>query len=81
MMAQKWDCKTHEYKPYILPLGAVTFRYDMNDIVTCAGCGKESKYGDFYTSLEIHNSTGIGYAVCEECYNEEWKRKRSDNNA
>lgn len=70
-MAQKWNWKTHEYEHYKLPLNSTMFQFDMDDIVACAGCGKQMKYGESYTSLEIHNSMGLGYAVCEECYNEE----------
>lgn len=79
-MAQKWNWKTHEYEPYKLPLNSTMFQFDMDDIVACAGCGKQMKFGDSYTSLEIHNSSGFGYAVCEKCSDEEWKRRRSDNN-
>lgn len=79
-MAQKWNWKTHKYESYKLPLNSTMFQFDMDDVIACAGCGKHLKYGNSYTSLEIHNSEGIGYAVCEECYNEEWKRKRSDHN-
>ena len=68
MTAQKWNYKTHEYDPYEF----------MGKIVACARCGGQMMYGNGYTSLEIHNSMGIGYAVCERCYDEEWKRRRSD---
>lgn len=80
VIAQKWNCKTHEYEPFMLPYDAVLFSVDLNKMVACASCGKYIEYGKSYTSLEIHNSAGIGYAVCGDCYNEEWK-KRSDSNA
>ena len=78
MTAQKWNYKTHEYEPYELPLNATLFEYDLGNIVACARCGSQMIYGNSYTSLEIHNSIGIGYAVCEKCYDDEWERKRSD---
>ena len=77
-MAQKWNYKTHLYEPYTLPLNSTMFQNEMNTVVACAGCGCQMKYGDSYTSLEIHNSMGMGYAVCEKCYDDEWKRRRSD---
>ena len=43
-----------------------------------AQCGKELKYGDTYTSLEIHTAMGFGYGVCEDCYEFEWKRREKD---
>lgn len=80
-MAQKWNWKTHQYEPYTLPLNAILFSFDFDQTVACAGCGSYLKYGECFTSLEIHNLSGFGYAVCEKCYNDEWKRKRSVENA
>lgn len=78
MIAGKWNFKTHEYEPYELPLGATLFEWDMNKIVACARCGGQMIYGNGYTSLTIHNSMGMGYVVCEKCYDEEWKIKGRD---
>lgn len=33
--------------------------------------------GSAYTSLEVHNQFGLGYPVCEECYQKEWERERA----
>ena len=44
--------------------------------MNCPHCGKELPYGETYTSKEIHNWVGLGYGVCEECYEEEWKRRK-----
>ena len=41
---------------------------EMDDLINCPHCGKEIKFGDSYTSHEIHTPLGMGYAVCEECY-------------
>lgn len=48
----------------------------MDEVVNCARCGKKIKYGDCYTSKQIHNDFGFGYAVCPECYEKEWKEYR-----
>ena len=43
----------------------------MSTIVNCAECGKEMQYGEGYTSGLIHTSGGMGYCVCESCYEKE----------
>lgn len=40
----------------------------MNKKVACCECGKKIMYGASYTSRIILNSSGFGYAVCEDCY-------------
>ena len=45
-------------------------------IVNCPQCGKELPYGETYTSKEIHNWVGLGYGVCEECYEKECERRK-----
>lgn len=80
-MAQKWNWKTHQYEPYTLPLNATMFSFDLEQMVACAGCGSYLKYRETFTSLEIHDSIGLGYVVCEKCHNEEWERRGSTNNA
>lgn len=56
------------------------YESDMDTIVNCAQCYKEIKFGNCYTSLEKLTETGFGYAVCEDCYEREWKRRRCFNN-
>lgn len=75
MKAQKWNWHKHEYEPYDLPEGSLMYHYDMDKKVACAQCGQEITYGDSYNSWEVHNNIGIGYAVCEKCYKQEWRRK------
>lgn len=74
---QKWNAEKGEYEPYSVPEGwdCPLFCADMQRVVNCASCGKEILYGDCYTSQEIHNTMGLGYAVCPECYREEMKRR------
>lgn len=70
MNAQKWNPRKHEYEPYQIPKEWFTPLYldDMDTEINCAGCGKEIKFGDSFTSHHIHNSYGMGYPVCEVCY-------------
>lgn len=43
----------------------------MDEVIPCAECGKKILYGDGYTSRKIHNVSGMGYVVCERCYDKE----------
>lgn len=79
-MYRKWDYDKHEYKPYLVPADKKlsTFEEDMNTIVNCCQCLKELPMGEAYTSLEVHTGTGFGYAVCDKCYEKEFKRKEDN---
>lgn len=44
---------------------------DVDEIINCADCGKELRYGDAYTSLEIQSKKGFGYCVCKDCSDRE----------
>lgn len=63
------------YDEYKLPAGAKTYSKHLEELVTCAACGKQIKFNDGYTSLEIHTNCGFGYIVCDACYQQELKRK------
>lgn len=73
MKAQKWNPKTREYYDYDLPEGACLYSDDMDKIVACARCGRKMFFGDGYTSREIHAEHGLGYTVCEQCHEKEWR--------
>ena len=73
---KKWNYDTHTYDDYVGYPGAKSYSDDMNEIVQCAGCGKDIKYGMTYTSMEIHTNLGLGYGVCKDCYSAEWKRRK-----
>ena len=77
MILEKWNTKKHKYEEYTIPDNwkVKTFSPNMDEEVNCVSCGKKIKFGDCYTSLEIHTSVGFGFAVCETCYNEEYKRR------
>lgn len=71
--AQKWI--GDKYVPYELPVGASLYETDMDKEISCCKCGRKVKYGDTYTSREIHTDLGIGYAECEDCYFEDKTHK------
>lgn len=75
MLAKKWNFSKVEYEDYELPEGASTFSKDMDEIVSCARCGKQLSFGDTYTSRQIQTQGGFGYGVCEKCYEKEWKEE------
>lgn len=74
---QRWNWKKHQYEEYEVPDNwfVTTIAFDLDTFVDCASCGKGVPYGLTYTSMEIHTDMGMGYCVCQECYDEEWKRR------
>lgn len=79
---KKWNYERKKYDDYYIPNDWLTplLVDDMEEIVNCVQCGEKLKYGECYTSLEVHSNMGLGYGVCEKCYNEEWQRRRKDEN-
>lgn len=77
MNLNKWDYKRHMYKKHEVPdsWNCKTYSTDLEETINCASCGKELKFGDSYTSLEIHTDIGFGYGVCQRCYDNEFLRK------
>ena len=76
MKLGKWNYKTKKYDKIQVPdnWNVKTYVGDLNQVINCAQCGKEVVAGDTYTSKEIHTKYGIGFMVCEECYNKEIER-------
>lgn len=70
---RKWDFKLEKYLPYEIPVNwnIALCEVDMNTVIDCAGCGKSIPYGESYTSRTIHTDVGLGYALCEDCYEKE----------
>ena len=62
MKLQKWNYKTHTYDEYNVPdeWNVKTYSTNMEQEINCAECGKKVKYGDCYTSLEVHTEMGFG---------------------
>lgn len=72
MILNKWNFQTKEYEPFDSPAKKIKlYTEDMDELVDCANCGKELKYGECYTSRTIHTDVGFGYGVCENCYQKE----------
>lgn len=78
MVLQKYNAEKKEYEEYKVSdnWNVTTFSYDMKEIVNCAQCGRELPYGKCYTSLEVHTELGMGYAVCDGCYEAERSRRK-----
>lgn len=73
----KWNDAKGEYEPYDVPADWEYKLYedDLNQKINCASCGKEIRFGECCTSMEIHDVWGFGYAVCPECYQKEIERR------
>jgi hypothetical protein len=69
----KWDFFKKEYTEFVPNSKGVykTYCSNMNERVNCAHCGKRLKFKDSYTSLQIQDHIGMGFAVCKECYKDE----------
>ena len=82
MVVGKWNYEKHDYDPYIIPYGwrVTPFCIDEKEIINCAQCGKQMIVDDGYVSLEVYTPIGFGYIVCEDCYDEEWKRRKKYKN-
>lgn len=78
----RWNYETQEYDPYGVPedWNVKSYSDDMDEIVNCPHCGKKVTYGSCYTSREIHTTNGLGYAVCENCYDAERTRENKWRN-
>lgn len=72
--ARKYNVELHEYEDILLPDECRTYEEDMEKMVPCAQCGRLHKYGEMYTSREVHTAYGFGFAVCRECYDDEMDR-------
>lgn len=72
--AGRYNTKLHKYEDIILPDECRTYEDDMEKMVPCAQCGRMFKFGEMYTSREVHTAHGFGYAVCAECYDDETDR-------
>lgn len=76
MKLRKWNNTTENYEDYIVPdeWNVPIYSENMNEIVNCIQCGEKVKFGDSYTSLEVHTQGGFGYGVCPNCHEKELRR-------
>ena len=53
---KKWNYETHKYDDYLVPSDKIlkTYSDNMDEIVNCCQCLKEMKFGEGYTSKEVH---------------------------
>ena len=72
-VVNKWNFKLHMYEDAQIDDKCSMFETDMDKIIKCANCNSDVAFGETYTSRQYHNDTGFGYAVCEKCYQKEWK--------
>lgn len=72
-LAHKYDTKTFVSK---FPKVFKTFSEDMDEKVNCCQCYRAIRFGETYTSNEVHTELGMGFAVCPQCYEDEWERRR-----
>ena len=77
MKLNKWNYEKHVYEAYEVPdeWRISVYETDMDALVNCCQCGKEIKFGETYTSQEVHTEMGFGFAVCPECYRSEMERR------
>lgn len=75
---RKWNFETHKYEPFDSPATVLSlYSEDMLAEVDCANCGTRMTYGDGLTSRTIHSDIGLGYPVCEGCYNDERRAEQT----
>ena len=69
----KWNMEKSNYEPYKISKDWFCPLYcnDLEEPINCTCCGTEITYGTSFTSLVIHNDFGMGYPVCEDCYEKE----------
>ena len=72
---KKWNFDKGVYEEYTTEWNTPLIA-ELDDVINCADCGMELEYGDCYTSLKIHTDMGLGYPVCEDCYDKEWTERR-----
>lgn len=78
-VAERWNPYHGKYRPYVLPedeLKCSLLEDRMDKVIACAGCGKPVKFGESFTSLEIHTETGFGFSVCPNCHAGEIERAK-----
>lgn len=76
-----WDYVSRKYIEKLCifkyPKNIKTFSENMDEEVNCCQCFRKIRFGDTYSSNEVHTELGMGFAVCPECYEKEWERRRN----
>lgn len=76
---RKYNSKTREVEKHYVPKEwrLALWNTRMDEVVNCAGCGKEILFGECYTSRYLFNGAGLGYGMCLLCYAKEDSRRWS----
>ena len=76
---RRWNEETREYEPYEVPSWwhVSKFETDMEAPINCAQCGRMLNYGESYTSQQVHDEAGFGYAVCGRCHDREMEQRKA----
>jgi hypothetical protein len=78
MILRKWNFETKKYEPFDSPATKVSlYSEDMSEEIDCTNCGRRMTYGDGLTSRTIHTAIGLGFPVCQECYDVEFKNEEA----
>lgn len=83
MKLRRYNEKKHIYEDYEVPndWNVKLITNDMNEMINCCQCGKKMRFGDSFTSMQVHDVNGFGYAVCEDCYyDKEWEERKKYRN-
>lgn len=77
---KKWNYEKKEYEVYSVPADWEVAMYseDLSEEINCASCGKTVVAGDTYASLKIHSDFGLGFMVCEACYEIELEERTKE---
>jgi hypothetical protein len=76
MILNKWNPRLHHYEAFETPAEIVVLYTPVMELpCDCTRCGIRMTFGDGYTSKQIHTDGGMGYPVCENCYEEELKEE------
>ena len=79
--AKEWSYITHSYHDIVISADSALYEEDMDKLVKCAKCSKTLPFGSCYTSRKIHNQYGLGFGVCEDCYENERKEEANAENS
>lgn len=72
---RKWNYEKHKYENVSIPdnWDCRMICDDMEQEINCCQCGVKIKFGEGYTSMEIHDNLGFAYTVCGSCREDERK--------
>ncbi len=73
----KWNPKKRKWELYATPAKWNTsISKDPHEIINCASCGKWLVFDRSYESIQIQDSAGNMYRVCQSCYEKEHQEEK-----